>query len=263
MKEQNGFSQVYGKGFARAYNRHWAFFSERLAPTLEALFAGDPPMSGAPRTLLDVCCGTGQLARHFLAKAYSVTGIDLSPSMLEYARRNNRGAVEEGRARFIEADAASFATGERFSFAVSLFDALNHLHDLAVLASCFRCVSQSLRIPGMFVFDLNTRAAFQRWNEITVQESEELTLIERGIYIEGADHAYTSISGFLRNRDGSYDRFVQRVYETAFETEEVLEALRRAGFSGCYVAAGSNLAVPAEATVALRRAFFICHKRSA
>jgi SAM-dependent methyltransferase len=62
----------------------------------------------AERNILDVCCGVGTLAEHFLSHGYAVTGIDLSEPMLAIARQKLDGYLQGGQARLIQADAASF-----------------------------------------------------------------------------------------------------------------------------------------------------------
>ena len=107
----------------------------------------DKKLGQTNRRLLDVCCGTGQLAVHFLDRGYRVTGLDLSDEMLTYARQNAASYVESGRARFLAGDAADFALSEQFGLAVSTFDALNHLPDKTRLRACFECVNRTLA-PG-------------------------------------------------------------------------------------------------------------------
>jgi len=51
--------------------------------------------------VLDLCCGTGLLAKHALEGGLSVTGVDLSPHMLDVARVKRPGA------RYILADASA------------------------------------------------------------------------------------------------------------------------------------------------------------
>jgi len=252
--------QAYGKTFAGVYNKHWAYFSESLASQLLSFFSRAPRMNGAPKELLDVCCGTGQLAGRFLAQGYRVVGIDLSPHMLEYAAANNRRAVEQGRARFQTGNAASFTLGETVSFAVSVFDSLNHLPDRKALKSCFAAVWGALRSPGLFVFDLNTPAGLARWNGIMVQDGEAFTFINRGIYTPGAARAVTSITGFARNTDGFYTRFSERIYNTVFPADEVLALLQAAGFRNCYAAALRDLSAAVKEPDSLERAFFVAHR---
>jgi SAM-dependent methyltransferase len=162
---------AYGRLFAAYYNQHWQTFAEQTAPRLLAWYAATPP--GRQRLpVLDLGCGTGQLTRHFLAAGYSVTGLDISADMLAHARANNALGVAEGRARFVQGDAAAFTLDGAFGLVVSTFDALNHLPDLEALRGCFRSARAVLAPGGRFVFDLNTRLGLQGWNSLTVHEHD-------------------------------------------------------------------------------------------
>ena len=67
-------------------------------------------------SLLEVGCGPGTWTALLAEKARQVTAIDLSPGMLEQARR----AVPFARVEFINADAASFETDRQYDVAVSV-----------------------------------------------------------------------------------------------------------------------------------------------
>ena len=99
--------QAYSRSFARVYNLRWSDFSRHVAPRIQEFYESTP-LGQDNRHLLDVCCGTGQLAVHFLERGYKVTGLDLSDEMLHYARQNAASYVERGRARFVQGDAADF-----------------------------------------------------------------------------------------------------------------------------------------------------------
>ena len=255
-----GYAQAYGEPFARVYNEYWSSFARRMAPAILELFGRTEVPSTADKTVLDVCCGTGQLAGELIARGYRVIGIDLSEPMLRYARANNAEAIAAGRATFSVQDASSFTVDMPCAYAVSLFDALNHLPDESALRGCFESVHAALSGRGQFVFDLNTARGLDRWNGIDIQDSEDLMLINRGIYAEGAARAFTSVTGFVRRDDGAYERFREIVYETLFESDRVRELLTETGFVDTYVAAAPNLTVRAENERTLERAFFVCRK---
>lgn len=66
MKIQGGISvQSYNRNFAQAYNQECSHFARRFAPRIQEVYERTP-LGTRERTLLDVCCGTGQLAVHFL-----------------------------------------------------------------------------------------------------------------------------------------------------------------------------------------------------
>ncbi|HKO56755.1 MAG TPA: methyltransferase domain-containing protein, partial [Thermoanaerobaculia bacterium] len=73
-----------------------AFFATGEADVERLLAIAGPAF--APRTALDFGCGVGRLTLALAARAESVTGCDVSPRMLEIARRN---AGEAPNVRFV------------------------------------------------------------------------------------------------------------------------------------------------------------------
>ena len=82
-------------------------------------------LTNAPKgsTILDVATGTGQQAFAFAKRGYDVIGVDLTKSMLDIARKHNKG----GLVRFEAAD-ASYLRFEANSFDVSCISFA--LHDM-------------------------------------------------------------------------------------------------------------------------------------
>jgi SAM-dependent methyltransferase len=251
--------QAYTSSFANVYNKKWAGFATRLAPGILALYQSMP--AGAQnRVVLDVCCGTGQLAAYFLAQGYQVIGIDASEGMLRHAVANNIACVQAGQARFIQADAAAFALDARVGLAVSTFDALNHLEDERALRACFACVNAVLIPGGVFVFDLNTRAGLRLWSGISVEDTLDAMIVNRGFYDEAANRAAAHITGFLRSENGSYERFEELAYETAFDLNDVKGALLHAGWKDVYFARGDSLNAPLSEPESEGRVFVVATK---
>lgn len=244
---------TYETLFARVYNARWVDFARTAAPAIREVYESTP-LGASERTLLDVACGTGQLATYFLEAGYTVTGLDLSPAMLDHARQN-----AGGRGTFILGDAADFSIPEPVGLAVSTYDALNHLPDLAALRGCLQSVSAALRTGGTFIFDLNTRHGLSRWSGVQVMESEDMTIITRGVY-DGGDRAFTQISGYVRAEDGRYDRFNEVIANTVFDMVDVRAALSDAGFSTAYPAVLRALAEPIEDPEAVGRVFWVARR---
>jgi SAM-dependent methyltransferase len=218
------------------------------------------PIALANRSLLDVCCGTGQLAVYFLERGYRVTGLDLSEHMLRYARENAGRHLEITQAKFVQADASDFTMDEQFGLSVSTFDALNHLESELALRKCFQCVYSALVPDGYFIFDLNTRAGLMRWNSMSVSEDEQITLITRGIYDGQSDRATARITGFIRNPDGLYERFEETVFNTVFDLQRVRDALLDTGWRYVHFARSQNLAAPIDEPEREGRAFIVARK---
>jgi SAM-dependent methyltransferase len=251
--------QAYGKLFARVYNRLWQDYANRIAPLICELYESTP-VAKSHKTLLDVCCGTGQLSAYFLEKGYHVVGLDLSEGMLQYARENVLPYVVAKQARFIQVDAACFRMDETFGLVVSTYDSMNHLPDLDALQGCFRSTFNVLEDGGYFIFDLNTSAGLKRWNSINVNPGDEIFLLNRGIYDGSAVKACTMITGFVRTEDGLYERFDETVYNTVFKMDEVMVRLLEVGFRSAYFSKGLDLASPIDDPEKEGKVFLVAQK---
>ena len=251
--------QTYGRAFARVYNKRWTGFAHRVAPLIAEFYACTAPGKDH-RSILDLCCGTGQLTLHLLEHGYHVMGADLSEHMLQYARENASAYVESGQAEFVQADAAGFSLDQRFGLVVSTFDALNHLESREALRVCFQSVFAVLVEGGYLLFDLNTRAGLMGWNSISVNDSEEAMIVTRGIYDGQGDRAYTRVSGFIRAASGQYDRFEETVYNTVFDMAWVRDTLLQIGWRDVHFARYEALATPITEPEKERRVFFVAHK---
>jgi ubiquinone/menaquinone biosynthesis C-methylase UbiE len=88
---------------ARRYDRH----AERLGGKLYAKVVADAAASGLPdgARVLDVGTGPGRVPRALAAErpAWRIDGVDLEPSMIEYARSRD----PEGRVTFMVGDVAA------------------------------------------------------------------------------------------------------------------------------------------------------------
>lgn len=237
--------QAYGDLFARVYNHKWQSYANRIAPLIHKFYVSTS-IGKEEKTLLDICCGTGQLSAYFLNQGFRVVGLDLSEGMLDVARQNLLPFIVAQQARLILGDAAGFEIQDEFGLVVSTFDSLNHLPDIDELQGCFRSVYRVLAIGGTFIFDLNTASGLKNWNTLSVDPGDEFFLFNRGIYDVGAERAWTKITGFVRNPDGLYRRFEQTVYNTVFDMGDVEARLLQVGFQQVYFALGTDLVTPID-----------------
>ncbi len=250
--------QAYGPGFAQVYNKRWINFARQVAPYLFDFYAQSDQAS-SHRSVLDLCCGTGQVARYFLEREYQVVGLDLSAAMLHYARENTQPYLVSGQARFVQADATNFTLPDRFGLVISTFDALNHLPDLTALRQCFAAVAAVC--DGYFLFDLNTRVGLRRWNSIEVDDSrDDMTIVNHGIYDVTSDRAWLKVTGFVRNGEGLYEHFEQTVYNTIFAMSDVKTLLLETGWRDAYFARRQDLQTPLTDPEQEGRVFIVAQK---
>jgi len=124
----------------------------------EAAFARSLIEQHAPgtRTLLELGCGTGRHAMHWLRAGLSVTGVDRSEQMLDGARRTAESLPEADRARLKLVEADVSALGDSLGLhdaAVSLFHVVNYQTTDEALAGMFAGTRRALRPGGAFFFD--------------------------------------------------------------------------------------------------------------
>jgi SAM-dependent methyltransferase len=251
--------QAYGHLFAKVYDREWGDYANRIAPEIHEFYESN--YSGRNRkSLLDLCCGTGQLSAYFLDHDYRVIGLDLSEDMLAYAREKTLTYIIAGKAKFLPWNAANFELNEMFGLVVSTYDALNHLPDLDSLTGCFRSTIKVLEDGGYFIFDLNTAFGLKKWNSLSVTPGEDVFLLNRGLFDEKTVVAWTKITGFVQNEDGLYERFDETVYNTVFELSAVKESLLGVGFESVYFAQGTDLSSPVHEPEKAVKVFVIAKK---
>lgn len=211
--------------FAQVYNLHWGGFSIQLLPILKQLALNDSP---AGATVLDLCCGTGQLVNALTDRGYRVVGVDGSPQMLKYARINAPAAD------FRLFDVRSFKIPEEFDIALSTYDSLNHLLTLDDLTAAFRSANRHLATHGVFVFDMNLEAGFQsRWVGNFNIWSDDLAVITESAYDDVEKLATISITTFTLDR--GYEALWRRndltLTQRAYTIDELTGALKTAGFT--------------------------------
>ncbi len=208
--------------FAWFYNRYWGpeFSRPALAIYNILLFPHIPERC----RVLDLCCGTGQIAQGLAERGYLVTGLDGSEAMLRFARQN-APSVE-----FVHADARAFRLPKRYECVLSAFDSLNHLMELEELTMVFQNVCNLMTGEGVFLFDLNLE--------------DESELLSSSIDMVGDDHAcivrssYNQIKKLKRYdvtmfqlEDEAWQRSDLTLFQRYYDTDMVLSALADAGFS--------------------------------
>jgi SAM-dependent methyltransferase len=107
--------------------------------------------------VLDVACGTGKSFAPLLERGYDVWACDISPAMVERARRSP-GIEPE---RVLVADMRALPELGAFELVTCLDDAVNYLLDAGDLAAAFASVERVLAPDGVYVFDTNTLATYR------------------------------------------------------------------------------------------------------
>lgn len=253
---------LYDAEFAHLYDALWSGFARSVAPTLYAYYQSVSNQQGAA-SMLDLCCGAGQVARLFADHGFRVIGLDLSPAMLALARRNNGPYIESGQVRLIEADAADFRLAERVDLVVSTYNSLNHMPDEDALRRCFACVHEATTDDGLFIFDMKPRAGLTNWNHAFVHDTNAVTVVMKGRYDGLSTRASTRVTAFVRNENGDYRRLDRILVNTVFKMATVKALLHETGWRQVHFARIGHLDVPLDDPEAENRVFIVARKSDA
>jgi SAM-dependent methyltransferase len=221
--DQSGQATLHAyEPLAPLYDRFTAAYDhERWLSAVEKL-AREQGLAG--RRLLDVGCGSGKSFLPMLARGYEVTACDISPAMVEEARRK-----VAGRAHVVVADMRSLPPLGEFDLITCLDDAVNYLLDDGDLTAALASMGSLLTPEGVLVFDTNTLHTYRSiFSTVFAHEDDGAFFCWRGegdpdckpgSVCAATIEAFASARGPLWSRASS--RHVQRHYPRA----EVMAAL--------------------------------------
>jgi SAM-dependent methyltransferase len=102
--------------------------------------------------VLELACGTGQLAVPIAGSGVEMVGLDRSAAMLTTARM--RAELAGVSCHFVEGDMRGFEMDRRFGFIFIARNSLLHLSSAEDIVATFAAVRRHLAPGGVFVFDV-------------------------------------------------------------------------------------------------------------
>lgn len=227
------------RAFARLYDARFSGYARSVGHKIIEFY--EDRVSRSPDSVLDLCCGTGQLASLFLKRGYFVTGVDKSPQMLGFAKSNNEPFVEKGQARFIESDITNFKIEGNFGLVVATNNAVNLLGSIEEVRKCLRTIFPVLRDDGFLIFDLSTGSNGLYWNDIVVEEWPNGLTVTRSIYDQSTNKAYSKTSGFVRTEGEFFERVSNTITTTFFKLVDIENLLNGEGWEEVYFTSRNDL----------------------
>ncbi len=101
--------------------------------------------------ILELCCGTGRLTIPLFESGFSITGIDLSTTMLEEAKRKS---AEKGyKIPMLYGDMRSFSINTEFDAVFIPFNSIHHLYSNEDLFSTLHSAHEHLVNDGCLIID--------------------------------------------------------------------------------------------------------------
>jgi ubiquinone/menaquinone biosynthesis C-methylase UbiE len=219
---------IYEK-FAYFYTKGpYPQYSEGMAKLLPAALER---FGAQPQTILDIACGEGTFAVAMAKRGLQVTGVDLSPQMLQFARE--RAARENVDVRFVLQDMRFLSFEEGFDLATCWFDSLNYLLELEDLEKTFGGAYRALKKAGLFIFDMNTvhglAISWPRYPCYVQQDTPGLFEVHRPSYDFATSTAKMMITGFAKEGK-RWARMDEEHKERGYTLEEIRQCLEKTGF---------------------------------
>lgn len=176
-------------------------------------------LNPSARDVLEVACGTGNVLQ-LLKTSYTVTGLDLSPSMTKMAKQKLPDVNI-----FVE-DMTSFKLQKKFGAIICVFDSVNHLLKFEDWTSLFDRAKEHLTDGGVFIMDVNTIEKLEKFityppHRLDLEEGYQIAKVvkdEVGTY-------HWMIDIHTPGKDGEDKISKNDVPEVAFPLEQIEEAL--------------------------------------
>jgi len=166
----DGLAAVCSYGMPEFYNRTIQL-SQRLA--LKPWLAIEPGTR-----VLDVGCGVGRWSRLLAARGGEISGIDLSPTMIQIARRRAAAAGVAERCRFLVQDVAELELNARFDLVLAV-TVLQHILEPARLRQAVQRLTAHLAVNGrMLLLEAAPTQGTRRC------DSDIFTARQRHVYVE-------------------------------------------------------------------------------
>lgn len=177
---------------------------------------------------VDIGCGNGYFTRALNRAGYAVSGVDVSPEMLDRAQELS---LKEGvRAEFLLGDITKLKLNRKVDFAVAVNDCINYV-SADKLKIAFARVHACLKKGGVFIFDISTPYKLREviGNNMFAEDREDITYIWFNLL--GEDRVTMDLTFFEKCGQNAYKRYDERHVQYIHEEEQIISALREAGFA--------------------------------
>lgn len=222
-------SNLYGVDLAKVYDTMYQGFIDYKE---EYGFYANKAMAFDAQSILEIGCGTGNLATYFIKGFKTYMGLDLSAHMLQLAREKTPNA------HFMQADMRSFETENKYEMAFITGRSSSYLLSDTDLQNTFECISNALTSKGHLVFDCIDAERFVPYvdqnHKVTHHASVGKTNFRRTShwYIENRKlNLVNWKSDYFKLEETQEIKLGQdRVIFKAFTSQEITQLLEKAAF---------------------------------
>ena len=184
----------------------------------------------APRSAVDLACGTGSVTALLAEKGIPVIGVDMSEDMLTVALQKTQDM--ENPPRFICQKLQDLRLARGVDLAVCALDSIDYITDPAHCREAIRRVYKALNPGGIFIFDVNTPEKLRAMDgQVFLDEDEDVYCVWRGEFDEKTNICSYGMDLFQRHGE-LWERSFEEHQEYAYSASELKAYLKEAGFTG-------------------------------
>ncbi len=182
------------------------------------------------REVVDLCCGTGDVAIALAKNGFRITGIDVSSDMLNVA--NEKAMKNASRVMLLCENAQNFKLMNKVDAVYSLTDGMNYMIGKDELEKTFRSVNNALKNNGLFIFDISTQYKYENIlaNNVFTFDFDDAFLCWQNDYDKSTRICTMSITGFNKNGKNTYTRFDEIHKQYSYTINDIEQSLENTGF---------------------------------
>jgi SAM-dependent methyltransferase len=197
------------------------------------------------KKILEIGCGSGMLARRFLANGYDYLGLDLSDEILDIAR------MEVNTHAFIQCDMRNLSFEKHFDSVLITGRSIAYLTENLDIIITLSGVHNALKDNGLFVFDaFEANGIFDNFNDFEQNIEHNDKKIRRISKLKKnlkTGWTYDWYAKYIIEEEGNIDEYDDVTTLRAFTKDEILLFLKLTGFKlNQIIDAGKAFTVIAE-----------------
>ena len=198
----------------------------------------------APRTAVDLACGTGSVALRLAQRGMQVTAVDMSWQMLMVAQQ--KAAEADVYPQFVCQKLQQLQLPRAVDLAVCALDSMDYILDPRDCEQAIRRVYKALNPGGCFIFDVNTPEKLRAMDgQVFLDEDDDVYCVWRGEFDAQANICSYGMDLFQRHGD-VWQRSFEEHREYAYSAEQLVGYLKDAGFTSVAVYGERTFDAPAE-----------------
>ncbi len=236
MDQYGSFAYVYDSLMTDVDYQQWVVY-------IEALFKRE---GLAPKKILELACGTGNITIPLSLRGYDMTASDISEDMLMVAA--DKAAESQARILFLQQDMRELEVeNQTFDSVLCLCDGINYIVEESELLKVFSSVHKLLSPEGVFIFDISSYFKLKNilGNNTFGENLGDLCYLWENYFDEETDTVEMDLTLFIES-DALFKKVEEFHLQKAYHSEEIIALLKEAGFRDISVYEAFKLSSPVE-----------------